>query len=236
MYCNKCGKELPAESLFCPYCGEKQAFLGNDNTFTIGSNKGESIQSTQTNDKTKANSVADEIIANLKMVGLAILLCTLYLGVFRICHINDTKHITSFSGYGTSCYDEVDMRYYETDWGKIYNKIKCKKDEQILQRQIQDQQWAKSSPEMRKKLEAIRDGAPGSELINVSDEELIRDAKKKASENLEYMISLVNDRRDSRFRDDFINHLKYSILVSLALTIFGRYLIKGIKWVAANKT
>lgn len=240
MYCNKCGKELPKESLYCPYCGGKQEAFAFHNIYNNINKKEKRITETDIKTKTKASSVADEIIANLKMIGIAVILSIIYLSIFWISHTDDKRHITDLSEYGISCYDEVAMQYFETDWEIIYNEIHDKRNKQIIQKQIRDQQFSqRSSPEIRRRLEEldkILENAPGSELINVSEEELIKMAKEKASSNLQYMINRVNDRRDTCFHDDFINHIKYSIIISLVITIMGRYLIKGIKWVVANKT
>ncbi len=216
MYCNRCGKELPAESLFCPYCGEKQEAIvshGNDNTVTTDEQKKDekSIQSTQTCDKTKASSVADEIISNLKMIGLAVLLSALYIGIFWTCHIKDRKPVQE-NYYGYSCYDPVMMRYYETNWEKIYDDNKSLYDD-ILK----------------------KSGIKNTRLIK-SDEDLIKEAKELADNNKKKFEEEINSTRERRASNDLEKHLKYSILIALAVTVFGRYFIKGIKWVAANKT
>ena len=216
MYCNRCGKELPAESLFCPYCGEKQEAIvshGNDNTVTTDEQKKDekSIQSTQTCDKTKASSVADEIISNLKMIGLAVLLSALYIGIFWTCHIKDRKPVQE-NYYGYSCYDPVMMRYYETNWEKIYDDNKSLYDD-ILK----------------------KSGIKNTRLIK-SDEDLIKEAKELADNNKKKFEEEINSTRERRASNDLEKHLKYSILIAVAVTVFGRYFIKGIKWVAANKT
>ena len=73
-------------------------------------------------------------------------------------------------------------------------------------------------------------------LLNASEEELVKEAKEKANQNKEDLLANINENRQLSAKNDFEKHLRYCILISLALTLFGRYLIKGIKWVAANKT
>lgn len=232
MYCNKCGKELPTESLFCPYCGEKQEVIashGNDNSITNEQKIEEkSIQSTQTCDKTKASSVADEIISNLKMIGLAVLLSALYIGIFWTCHIKDRKPVQE-NYYGYSCYDPVMMRYYETNWEKIYDVMRYY--ETNLEKIHDD----KSLYDDILKKSGIKNTIKNTRLIK-SDEDLIKEAKELADNNKKKFEEEINSTRERRASNDLEKHLKYSILIALAVTVFGRYFIKGIKWVVHNKS
>lgn len=223
--------EVPAESLFCPYCGEKQEVIpshGNDNDITTEQvNEGDSIHSSQSSSKTKASSVADEIMANLKMIGLAVLLCSLYIGVFWINHIDDRRPISDFRAYGSSCYDAPIMhRSYELNEEEIYKRRIAHREECIhkLEKDLE-----KSGIYDSNFIDEYRSWHP-------SDEELMNQAKEEASRNKEQMFSDIYEYRLFAAKEDFKEHLKYGILISFALTIFGRYLIKGIKWVARNKT
>ena len=72
--------------------------------------------------------------------------------------------------------------------------------------------------------------------MNASNEDLIKKAKETATHNKEVLNSEINENRQLSAKDSFYKNLKYSVFISLALTIFGRYLIKGIKWIARNRT
>ena len=118
-----------------------------------------------TQKRTASNIIADEIIANLKMIGMGLILCAVYLAGFWIYHIPDRKPVSEVE-FGQSCYDDA------------YN--------------------------------------PGNYWL-VSDE-------------------AANENRIELAKNDFEGQLSYSIFFFPLFTIVGRYLIKGGKWVAKNKS
>lgn len=252
MYCSNCGKEIAEESTFCSYCGEKQQIVLSSN-INDGNEVEKSIdevtgKTTPIDNKSNSNIVADEIIANLKMVGLAILLSAIFIGIFWACHINDRKPVFE-NYYGYSCYDPPMMQYYETDWEKIFSEIAWERTkEEILYSEEErkrkedyqnygihsEEELFKDDPELLETLKQSR--LIRYPHINKTDEELVTKAKEIASRNKKDMEDEINRTREWRAEEDLKDHLRYSILISLAITLLGRYLIKGIKWVAANKT
>ena len=209
MYCKKCGKEIAEDSFFCSYCGEKQLIEVPSTNINDEVSVNRIIDEVPDKNipieaESKANIVANEILANLKMIGLALLLSAIFIGIFWAYHIKDRKPLSE-NYFGYSCYDPSMMPVnLETDWEIILSY------------------W---------KMDRLQYGFP-----NKSDEELTKDAQDAALGNKKIIEDEINYNRKERANKDLINHIKYSIIISLAFTIFGRYLIKGIKWVAVNKT
>lgn len=91
MYCKHCGKQIADDSSFCQYCGEKvidELLLSENSTILPANNKNISEEGTseviivtkeanpiqvEVSKKGKDNSstIANEIVGNLKMVGVA---------------------------------------------------------------------------------------------------------------------------------------------------------------------
>lgn len=124
MFCKKCGRVIRDDSVFCQHCG---ANLKIESSHT---NEEPDINQTAANTSRKESStktisrssiIANEIAANTKMVGLALLLCVCFTGVFWAYHIKDRKPVSE-SHFGNSCYDvyDVEICNYETDWMNLY--------------------------------------------------------------------------------------------------------------------
>ncbi len=58
-----------------------------------------------TQKRTAPNIIADEIVANLKMIGIGLVICAIYLAGFWIYHIPDRKPVSDVE-FGQSCYDD----------------------------------------------------------------------------------------------------------------------------------
>lgn len=117
MYCKKCGKLISDDSVYCKYCGanvadrdeQKEEYINhiNDNT-TATTNSKKDVNNTENLSNLKKTSyIADEIIANVKMISLALLLWLLYIGGFYIYHSKDIAPVTENNpSYGQGQYDK----------------------------------------------------------------------------------------------------------------------------------
>ena len=99
MYCKHCGKQIADDSSFCQYCGEKvieELLLSENSTILPANNKNISEEGTseviivtkeanpiqvEVSKKGKDNSstIANEIVGNLKMVGVALCIFLVYM-------------------------------------------------------------------------------------------------------------------------------------------------------------
>lgn len=143
MYCKHCGKEIADDSKFCQHCGERQFDVeskndeSNEKIIQIH-NIARDDYSSQVNvvnkGKNKNNIIANEIIGNLKMIGLAASFVALYLLGFRIIHFKDISkydYETKNSFFGESCYDPSvitgtwmlhwEQHYYKKLYFALYN-------------------------------------------------------------------------------------------------------------------
>lgn len=149
--------------------------------------------------------MANEIVANLKMIVLAIILSLVFMAGFWIYHLNDRKPIEDLHDFGTSCYDNYSQFLMSSNY--------C--GEHIGNYIIVCNGW-------------------GADMKY--DSEWSSCKKAYISDTEKEMINEISSIRELFAKEDFEDHLKYTIIISLALTILGRYLIKGSKWVAKNKT
>ena len=156
MYCKHCGKQIADDSSFCQYCGGKvmdESLSQESNTDLPTNSENNLIENTPkvaivtkvTNPiqvevslkgKNNSSAIANEIVGNLKMVGIAAIIVFIYLICFISIHTKDIKHYdyeTHTSFYGESCYDPSyltgnwkfhwEEHYYETLYFKLYDKI-----------------------------------------------------------------------------------------------------------------
>ena len=90
--------------------------------------------------RTASNIIADEIIVNLKMIGIGLVLCAVYLAGFWIYHIPDRKPVSEIE-FGQSYYDKG-FRYYQNsdcyntggnlvEWEYYYSLLWLEKYEQV---------------------------------------------------------------------------------------------------------
>ena len=119
MYCKKCGKQISDDSKYCKYCGisvdETVPANNADIPTTTQELKSEVVVTSKENvpvkieisKKTtiKESTIANEVVANLKMVGIAVILWSAYILGFMCVHSKDTKPMNEKSWYGESCYD-----------------------------------------------------------------------------------------------------------------------------------
>ena len=144
MYCKYCGKEITDDSMFCQHCGSKLDNVAKEsilkrNTCNAGNDDmDKTALSTQTIHKSKENSsiIANEIVGNLKMIGIALAILAIYMIGFIAIHQKDiTKYDyeTHASYFGESCYDPSTItgnwklhweeHYYDLLFFELHNQI-----------------------------------------------------------------------------------------------------------------
>lgn len=146
MYCKHCGKQIADDSSFCQYCGEKvidESLLQESSTILPANNKNISEAGTseviivtkeanpiqvEVSKKGKDNSstIANEIVRNLKMVGIALCIFLAYMMGVVLIHSKDAKPLDENSCWGESCYDPTTMssdRMFH--WQQHYAKKVC---------------------------------------------------------------------------------------------------------------
>lgn len=222
MYCRLCGKQIADNSIFCQYCGGKVNGIALDPDKDISRKEKNTIEYDQelvqeaalnTKDNVtipkptnKKSIIANDIVGNLKMIGLAIICCTIFMIGFIIYHQKDIKEHPEYY-YGKSCYDEpaMERRFGSFDWKEILSDHK----QFLINNHFQ---------------------------IHQSEEELEEMAKEWAKKNKTDFSNYVNYNRESKYKKDLIEKAKYSAVIMLIFFIAGRYFIQLSKWVKENKT
>ena len=146
MYCKHCGKQIADDSSFCQYCGEKvidELLLSENSTILPANNKNISEEGTseviivtkeanpiqvEVSKKGKDNSstIANEIVGNLKMVGVALCIFLVYMMGVVLIHSKDAKPLDENSYWGESCYDPTTMSSNRMfHWHQHYAKRVC---------------------------------------------------------------------------------------------------------------
>lgn len=286
MYCRKCGKQIADDSLFCQYCGGKVSTIleengASHNDCTIVTANNESRLNEQNNEciietkkanpiqvevskKTSNNKsvIANEFVGNLKMIGLAFVLFSVYMLFFILRHQKDITsydYETHISYFGESCYDPSyiegnwkfnwEQHYYEMLYYRLYHQVPLYGFEQLTAEQYQkkaealEKEWDKKKDSIAillknhpKQQGVVTQLELEAFELDESFEELEKDAKKQAARDIQEWNNRVNDYRKYGYEKDLKKNALYSALICLALTIIGRYLFKLTKWVTANKT
>ena len=259
MYCKYCGKEIADDSSFCRYCGGKvleeseKHMSKSESNNTIHKYMNVNPQTTKSPVRKNNSSITKELIANLKMIGIAAFYVVFYMLCFTFVHKKDisTYDFETHSSYlGESCYDpEVikgnyilhwEQRYYELLYFALYNKSpilfsypspeECLKETKSLEKeyeriiktldnQIKSQHISKryiTESELRKRL--LED--------TYKPQKLKAEAKADVARNIEDWNSTINDYRKSGFKKHFLKTALNIFLISIVVTVLGRYLIK----------
>ena len=232
--------------------------------------------------RTTSNIIADEIIANLKMIGIGLILCAVYLAGFWIYHSPDRKPVSEVE-FGQSRYDSGMNYHHGTDyyntgdnlaeWEYYYSILWLEKYEHlgapfILEKYTYGdfeayRNWdGSTSDEMRKRgansymmcvtpielaqnngRKALFSFESFQIMTKYDDHELVEEAKtlvkqekSRIEAEKEQWENGINEFRIQQAKNDFEGQLSYSIFLFPLFTIVGRYLIKGGKWVAKNKS
>lgn len=270
MYCKHCGKQIADDSTFCQYCGGK---LDNSTTGLKDSfdketfNKVSVDASISTKDenpiqievsKKKTNNsptIANEIVGNLKMIGLGLILSLIYILFFISIKSNEARPLTDSGYLGESCYDPTNMSGgWMFLWEQHYALSVCTapdyttqtKDEK-LELDIADIRMGinpVSSADMAIIMQSDSEGALNfaagiAEKKHIPEDELEQlkeTAKFNAQKDKEDFQEEVSCIRKSEYERDLAKHSKYSIIISILVLFIGRYLVKLTKWVNSNKT
>ena len=256
MYCKYCGKEIADDSKFCKYCGKvvEEVECEFVETLTETSEDGMEPQKVEvvlsTNDDQpvqveisrkaviKKTTFANEIVANLKMIGLSILLWILYLIGFSVYRMGD---ISTTSFYGASRYDSPISGYWKMEWELHYaeamDRLDCMekyKNDPIM---LLDIYKVRRDFSMYDREVCKRQGDAIAKKLKLSDsriEQIEADAKASAEKERQRFYEEVYSRRQYAFENEREEHMKWSAIILLSLTIVGRYIIKFFKWVFEN--
>lgn len=134
MYCKYCGKEIANDSVFCQFCGKSLIESMSDNkeieshddinksseneTYNVGTDDKtqEVVIKTQEDSplhveisKKKENHssiIANEIVGNLKMIGLAIIMTLSYVVLFSLIRIDCLIGLKNPDDFGKGFYDD----------------------------------------------------------------------------------------------------------------------------------
>ena len=279
MFCKYCGKEIADDSRFCKFCG-KSVFEDSSKTIddNIHEEKSEianeqKVESTESEPSAETVSVkvddpvqvqlingensynkatvANEIVANIKMIGLSLLLWGCYIIGFTIYHADDKKPLDDTGYWGESCYDPSytsgDYRLF--NWENHYFRLICQ--ERDYRKKMPKSKWPiipPSEPISQFDMMASWEMKP-DEALNAAErkakekripEDVLKDLKTQAEKNAiddrNSFNEEISDIRKYSFEEDLHNHMKWAAIICLCLTILGRYLIKSIKWISENKT
>ena len=274
MYCKHCGKEIADDSKFCQHCGERQIGLESKNNelnrefnepYSIAKDD-QSSRIEVSNGKNINNIIADEIIGNLKMIGLAASFIAVYLLGFWLIHLKDISKFdyeTKTSYYGESCYDPSVMpsngwrylhweqHYYAKLYFALYNDLpvfvsgipsaeECLSRAKDLEKKYKEKkELLELEIEKQSKIEGV--GYPVEMEKSVLEDyynpqKLKEEAKVSAARDIESLNWQINDYRKTGFINDLKKNAKYVTLICLIITILGRYIIKIIKWTKINRT
>lgn len=263
VFCSQCGKRIKVDSKFCRFCGVELGQYEDLNvkknidakTPTLNEHFIKSIQNNNSQEQTlslylntdrkiKRATIANEIIANIKMIGLALILSICYIIGFIVYHTNDRAPLTDSSSYfGESCYDGIITGHWEFSWEKhLINKIhniKTKNDKNSIREFIQTTSINSSNPSStipERNLEYAQRLAKVKNINNEEFELLKQEALEDAKKDRDLFNEQVSEIRKMKYEEELHENMFWSIIIALIVTIVGRYLIISIKWVKENKT
>lgn len=260
MYCKYCGKEIDEDSCFCRYCGKEvgaETFPEENvapkteplapKAETIAP-KTEVVVSTKNNNPLKVSilpkpsfkiqkkSVAQEVVANLKMAGVALVAWLVLLFFFWWGHQKDLR-TTESSYFGESYYDdswvfgESGLTIFEP-WQDIY-EAKVAEARTGGQEEGLRAMWDSgmiSTAQYKKELKEMKEKARDFVLTESVKEKLTKEAKDERAYHLEQ----IKDNRKSCFEGDRDEWMRRSAIILLIVAILGRYAFKVVKWIVKN--
>ena len=267
MFCKHCGKQIANDSTFCQHCGGKVDSIESEGSVSSASEaelneSGEEdvFEEEQVEVYKKAtnssSTIANEIVGNIKMIGVAFILFSVYMLGFIIVHSKDAQPLDDIRYWGASCYDPQEMSSeHMFNWQQHYAKRVCeapnyaKRIRPASATEIDDMIFAnhfepigvgeyslilgmKADAALTyAKMKAKEKGLPQGVM-----EGLIEEAKKDAQKDKEDFCNQISSIRKFKYEEDMKNNAIYSGIICLLSMILGRYIIKLIKWVSLNKT
>ncbi|MDT4418673.1 MULTISPECIES: zinc ribbon domain-containing protein [Bacteroides] len=260
MYCKFCGKEISDDSKFCCYCGQQVSEVHNNSKNEHSDVKNDSqvipveIKKTvnvsiSKKEHVKKSTIANEIIANLKMCGFALVVLITFVVGFYLYHANDIKPMDEYNPWGYSCYDRVVPGLVETPWEHIYYDD--------IYASLPYSEWGElekktgipardfSTPSNLnlfgyvKPQEALKraENMADAKNIPISIREKMKKSAKESAESIkENVRELGTLYRKEGFESDRNEKVKWCAIISFCFFILGRYVIKMGKWIVINKS
>lgn len=278
MYCKHCGKQIADDSSFCQYCGGKvtdESLLQESSTILPANNENNSEESTpeviiatkganpiqvEVSKKGKDNNstIANEIVGNLKMAGIALCIFLVYMMGFVLIHSKDAKPLDENSYWGESCYDPATMSSSQMfHWQQHYAKKVCMAPNYKTKRNnvhgsssdFENLVFANSFEPINAADYSLIMGMNGEEALSYANreakekelpqsllEQYEEEAKKNAEQDRQSFNDEISSIRKYAYEEDLKNNAIYAAIISLLVMILGRYFVKSVKWVNANKT
>ena len=268
MYCKKCGKQISDDSKYCKYCGilvdETVPANNTDIATTTQELKSEVVVTSKENapvkieisknTNIKQSTIANEVIANLKMVGIAVILWSVYILGFMGVHSKDAKPMNEKYWYGESCYDPSSLSgNWIMAWQNQYAiKVLMAPDYSKQKRTLKgiealsftvnymplDQFDYDRVLRMNKgeAFEYASSVVKSKKLNKDIQERLKKEAMEAAQKDKEDFWDTINSYRKNGYENDLHNNMKWAAIIAFSLTILVRYIVKFGKWVATNKS
>lgn len=268
MYCKKCGKQISDDSKYCKYCGilvdETIPANNTDISTTTQKLKSEVVVESKENAPVKIeisknttikeSTIANEVVANLKMVGIAVILWSVYILGFMGVHSKDTKPMNENSWYGESCYDQSSLSgNWMMAWQNQYAiKVLMAPDYSKQTRTLKGLEALSFTMnytplnqldyarvlQMNKEeaLDYANSIAKSKKLNKDIQERLKEEATEAAQKDKEDFWDTINSCRKNGYEDDLHNNMKWAAIIAFSITILVRYIVKFGKWVATNKS
>lgn len=264
IFCSECGQRIKSDSKFCRHCGAKvddvcsssNCSTSTNATIRKGSAQDEPIVEHKITSNTlevkikhdssvKKSTIADEIVANLKMIGVALIIWVIYIVGFVFIRSNEAAPLTENCSYfGESCYDPVTITgNWEFSWEKHLainiNYISPSKDKYGNHKYNPMSQsnyiyLSDLTPER-----ALEEAKRQAKAKGISDEyfaQLIQEAKAKAKRDRDSFNHRISSIRKNAYENELHSHMLWAAVISLSIMIFGRYFILACKWVSRNKS
>ena len=264
IYCSECGHKIKSSSKFCRYCGvkieelseisstispiqsEKNTELRSDSILEHKISSAKPIEVKIKSEPTvKKSTVADEIMSNLKMIGVALFLWIIYIVGFVFYRAKDAAPLTETNSYfGESCYDTgVLTGNWEFNWEKHLatkvNYISTKKNKygfsEFNPMSTSDYLYLSNLTPDR----ALEEAKRQAKVKHISDEEfaqLTEEAKNEAKKDRDSFNDEISSKRKYAYEEELHEHMLWAAIISLCITIVGRYFILACKWVSRNKS
>lgn len=276
MYCKHCGKQIADDSCFCQYCGggvtDESLLKENDDEIPANKEfvpeesaseiliikKSNPIQVEILEKKTdNSSSIANEMIGNLKMVGIALGIFLAYMIGFVLIHAKDAKPLEDYNHWGESCYDPTSISGPQMLlWQQHYAKnVSMAPNYKNIRKNIsgysnlKDISCANNFEPISAVDYSFIMGMNGEEALSYANreakekdlpqsllEQLESAAKRDAEQDQQEINDEISGIRRNAFKEDVKKNAIYVAIISFVVMILGRYFIKVVKWVNANKT